>query len=70
MAQGMVNFGILESAPYFFIQLVRVLSQRKRGSDLPARLDWSIIGWTIRRRALINLWNKEKANCNYFQRKD
>lgn len=27
---------------------------------LPARLDWSIIGWTIRRRALMNLRKSRK----------
>lgn len=29
--------------------------------DLPARFDWSIIGWTIRRLALINLQQQTQS---------
>ncbi len=35
-------------------------------NNLPARFDWSIIGWTIRRLALINLLEKDKKKCKNF----
>jgi len=43
------------------VRNVRYITVQATWCCAPARLDWSIIGWTIRRRALINLSTQSHA---------
>lgn len=40
-----------------------LMPKHYRKRDLPARFDWSIIGWTIRRLALINLQQQTQQSA-------
>ena len=42
----------------------RVFVTSKLWRNLPARFDWSIMGWTMRLRALMNLFEREKKRGN------